>query len=346
MTGGSSDPTLSVVIVTFNSAAVIQPTLRSVARLLPEADLVIVDNGSTDDTVTKARDVISDIRVITGHGNIGFGPGVNLGVSASRGDIVLVLNPDAPLTRGSLSSLNSMVDPAASFGLVACGAVDREACRPLIYRRRGWLPELTTVLVWAFLKPREFHYARPRALAANPKAWVGGAAFFVARHEFEQLGGFDDIYFLYCEDTDLSRVYGTHGLPLRGTTAFCVAHGPAEAKSSDPAARVGWTLVSMVEYVAKWDGPRRARAAAAYVAWFLRTLAAAEPLLARLPGIGDRAAKSSRRAATVRAHISRVCDGSVVPPGRYPFARPAFAGFERGDPCHIPSPRHFKQHGP
>lgn len=305
---------------------------------------MFVDNGSTDDTIAEALAAVPDLRLIAGHGNVGFGPGVNLGVSASRGDLVLVLNPDAPLIDGSLSQLCASVPAGTPSGLLACAVMARGVRSHLVFRERGWARELVTFLVWAFLKPREFRYERPLAAPTDPTSWISGAAFLVARTEFEQVGGFDNRYFLYYEDTDLSRRYRAHGFPLRTTDAICVAHSSAGAKSSPPAMRVAWTLLSMVEYVARWGGSWRGRVAAACIAWFLRILAAVEPLLPSLPMIGERATKSARRAAAVFSYLAEVCDGSLGPAEAYPLARNAFGRRVNGQGRHR-SRREVGRHG-
>ncbi len=313
-----------MVIVTYNAATVIRETLNSVARFLPEAEVVLVDNGSTDDTVGVVREAHPSVRLITGNGNEGFGAGANRGVASARSDFVLVLNPDAPLVHGSLRESASARRPGAPFGLVACAVETRGSVTHLVFRQRRWFREVTTFLAWAFLKPREIDYGRTTTSPTDPEAWISGAAFLIARDEFEQVGGFDPIYFLYCEDADLSRRYRASGLPLDTTDAIRVAHDPSGEKSSAPAARVAWTLLSMVEYVAKWEGRRDARFATGYVRWFLRILGNMEAALARLPLIGERAQKSARRAGAVRAHIARVCLSGFEPAAAYPFARRAF----------------------
>lgn len=329
----STDPELTVVIVAHNSGTVIRETLQSVARFLPDAEVVLVDNESTDDTVGVAREANQTLRLIAGHGNEGFGAGANRGVAAAGGELVLVLNPDAPLVHGSLRELASTRRSAAPFGLIACAVKTRGSVTHLVFRQRRWLREITTFIAWAFLKPREVDYSRRTTSPTDSEAWISGAAFLIARDEFEQVGGFDPVYFLYCEDTDLSRRYKQHGFPLATTDSICVAHDPAGEKSSAPAARVAWTLLSMVEYAAKWEGRIRGRAAAIYVDRWLRLLGLTEPTLGRLPRFGDRVVRSARRASAVRSHLARVCDGSLGPSSAYPFARRAFArGSERDDP--------------
>lgn len=315
------------MVVTFNPGPVVVDTVRSVTRLLPEAELVLVDNDSSDQTVAEAREVAPDLRLVAGQGNVGFGVGVNLGVSAARAAVVLVLNPDAPLTGVSASDLTATINSEVPFGLVACAVEDRGERSHLVFRQRKWTFELTVFLAWAFLMPRELRYSRPQVSPADADAWVCGTAFLVSRQEFEEAGGFDRAYFLYCEDSDLSRRYRLRGLPLGVTDSISVAHSPVGEKASRPAARVGWTLLSMVDYAARWEGPRAGRGAAAYVWWFLRVIVATAPFSSRLPGIGGRARKSSRRAVSVRSHIVQFCEGRIGRRDAYPLARQAFARY-------------------
>src|SRR4051812_38612937 len=89
---------VSIVIVTFNSAHRIGECLRAISKTLPGAETIVVDNGSSDATVAIAHREGAQ-TVVEGHGNIGFGPACNLGAAARSKALVLFLNPDVLMTR-------------------------------------------------------------------------------------------------------------------------------------------------------------------------------------------------------------------------------------------------------
>src|SRR4051794_23559542 len=92
-------PPISVVIVTYNSADSIKDCITSVRSSWPEAELIVLDNGSTDTTLAEVTSVGLD--PITGHGNVGFGSACNIGVERASSDLILLLNPDCVLIEAS-----------------------------------------------------------------------------------------------------------------------------------------------------------------------------------------------------------------------------------------------------
>src|SRR5690349_9452432 len=100
-------PSISIVIVTWNSAAHLRPTLESVFRQdYPDYEVILVDNDSRDDSLAIAREFEPrGLRIIAGRVNRGFGGGNNDGVAASRGELVFLLNPDTELEPRALHEI-------------------------------------------------------------------------------------------------------------------------------------------------------------------------------------------------------------------------------------------------
>jgi GT2 family glycosyltransferase len=245
---------LSVVTVTYNSEAVIRGFLQGVSRLPVATHLIAVDNGSTDRTLKALRDAGSP-KIISGHGNIGFGPAVNLGVRAASTDTVLILNPDAAPIEADDALLRRFLVSTAPAGVTGCaikaarGRAPGYAVRP----ETGWREEVASFLARSFLKPRQLHLPRRPALAWNAK-WASGAAILVRRSEFLRVGGFDERYFMYYEDRDLCRRYASHGYPIRRSRAICVLHEVGQSSPVDNGRRLAWGLLGLVQYTAIHQG--------------------------------------------------------------------------------------------
>ena len=190
-------PTLSVLIVAWNSR---EELARSLPALLPELgegdELIVVDNDSTDGTAEVVAELAPAARVVPSGRNLGFTAGCNLGAARARGDLLVILNPDAA--------------PRPGFG---------EAIRRPWVEERGWAawqalvadgdgstinsagnPVHFTGIVWAGGHGRPIAEAPP---AAEVPA-LSGACLAVARSTWEELGGFPERFFLYHEDVDLS----------------------------------------------------------------------------------------------------------------------------------------------
>ena len=308
----SSMPDLSVVIVTYNSASVVSDCLRSVTEHMPEVEIVVVDNGSDDGTVALVGRN-PQVCVVKGHGNVGFGAGVNLGARAASGRLLFVLNPDASLVgvdRGQLENLRR--DPVT--GLVGCRVRSQKLTyHHLKFAAWGWKAELYWALSQYFLVPCEISVMRPRLAGRHRRQWIAGAAFVVARHEFLEVGGFDDQIFLYFEDFDLSRTYSAHGLPIRTTEAITVAHIGQQSSPQDECTMIGYACLGLIEYVHKWEGSDAARDAASRC---LRVLAAIE-LIGRacggVPLLGPRAKRKRESAFTVRSWLVAAATQPPVP---------------------------------
>ena len=96
-----------VVVVAYNSEAVLADCLGSLAAQLPGAEVLVVDNGSTDRTLEIAGRW-PDVRVIAGHGNVGFGGGVDRGAAAATRELLLVVNPDAAVVAADAAALERL----------------------------------------------------------------------------------------------------------------------------------------------------------------------------------------------------------------------------------------------
>jgi GT2 family glycosyltransferase len=190
-------PTLSVLIVAWNSREELARTLPALLPELGEGDeLILVDNDSFDGTADAAVALAPAAQVVCTGGNLGFAAGCNEGARHASGDLLVILNPDAA--------------PRPGFG---------EAIRRPWLEQRGWVawqalvadgdgktinsagnPVHFTGIVWAGGHGRPLAEAPP----AGEVAALSGACLAIPRRTWEQLGGFSERFFLYHEDVDLS----------------------------------------------------------------------------------------------------------------------------------------------
>jgi GT2 family glycosyltransferase len=190
-------PTLSVLIVAWNSR---EELARTLPALLPELgqedELIVVDNDSSDGTPDAVSALAPAARIVRSGGNLGFAAGCNEGARHASGDLLVILNPDAA--------------PRPGFG---------EAIRRPWLEQRGWTawqalvadgdgttinsagnPVHFTGIVWAGGHGRPLAEAPP----AGEVAALSGACLAIPRRTWERLGGFPEHFFLYHEDVDLS----------------------------------------------------------------------------------------------------------------------------------------------
>lgn len=186
---------VSVVVVTFNSADVIRRALCSVPV---GAELIVVDNASTDNSLALAE--AEGARCIRQRKNTGFGRACNIGAAASSRELILFLNPDAVLNEGALEAM-----AAAAHRYPEAGAIG-----PMLIDGDG-------NSIWRFssiLHPMG-HAGQPvEPEAACCVPLLTGAALLCRRVAFEEVGGFDENIFLYHEDDDLCLRLTNNGWPL------------------------------------------------------------------------------------------------------------------------------------
>jgi GT2 family glycosyltransferase len=201
---GDSMVDVAVVIVTFNSAAVIGPLLDSLPAALDglAATVTVVDNGSTDDTVAvlEGRQECAVVQST----NEGYAAGINRGVAASPpAPAILVLNPDVRMhPRAARTMVEALRRPGT--GIVVPRVLDAEETTTRSLRRE---PNLLRTLGLGFTGRPAFSeyctdpddYVRPHVVD-----WAVGAVLAVSRRCHEALGGWDESFFLYSEETDLS----------------------------------------------------------------------------------------------------------------------------------------------
>lgn len=196
-------PDLNAIIVTYNSIHVIGGLLDSLPAALGglSCDTVVVDNGSADGTAgyVAAR---GDCRVVRSS-NTGYAGGINRGVrEAVSAEAILILNPDVRLAAGSVPPLlDALAQPQAGIAVPQVrapgGGLELSLRRePTLRRALGLtgtgLPALSEYLT----DPAD--YASPRIVD-----WALGAVMLMSRKCFDTVGGWDESYFLYSEETDL-----------------------------------------------------------------------------------------------------------------------------------------------
>lgn len=219
---------VAVVIVTFNSAHVIDALLDSLPAALSgvTAEIVVVDNGSTDETLTTL-DRRSECRVIRST-NIGYSGGVNLGVRSTTAPAILVLNPDTRLNPGSVASLLAALHlPGTAVAVpqirTASGHLYQSLRRePTLRRALG----LTATKLPAFSEyvSQTDAYDRPSTVD-----WALGAVLLMSRAGYDAVGPWDESYFLYSEETDYCLRARDIGLVTRYEPTAVAVHIGAQS---------------------------------------------------------------------------------------------------------------------
>jgi GT2 family glycosyltransferase len=253
---------ITVIVPTFNSAAHIHACLTSVRRCLPDAEVLVVDNGSTDATCDVVSKDFPPVELIAGHGNVGFGRACNLGARRASGEYLLFLNPDAEIISVDEATLATLT-AERPLGMVGAMLSDGgQPPQPTVIRRQRvhWLGDFLVAHLLRKLSPCAPHRQHVEQAKGRGRYIVDGAVFLVSAGEFRLLSGFDERFFMYSEDADLSRRYRQAGYPLRATSALLARH---ERATSGPTPQLlALSFLGWLEYTSKWQGRRSAVRAA------------------------------------------------------------------------------------
>jgi N-acetylglucosaminyl-diphospho-decaprenol L-rhamnosyltransferase len=235
-------PRLTVVVVTYNSAAEIGACLEAMSAAAPATahEIVVVDNASADGTAALVRSRWPQVRVIEAGGNLGFARANNLGIRATSAELVLLLNPDTVPMAGAIDRLVAVLDAQPDVGVAGPRLVDGAGRAELSFGAMiGPLAELRQKLLTrghALGWPVAARVERASRQASFPD-WVSGACLLIRRADLERAGLLDERYFLYTEDVDLCAAVRAQGRRVRFSPEAEVVHarGASRASSRGPA---------------------------------------------------------------------------------------------------------------
>ena len=223
---------LSIVIPTYNTAAMTLRCCRAVLDTMPEASEVIVaDDGSTDGTAELLAREAPGVRVVRLETNGGFAAAANHGVAAARGRVILLLNSDAIVQAGALRAIVSAFDDAR-LGVAGAQLLNEDGTPQ-------WSGGRTPTLAWMIgVVSGAGRFVRPGKSGPRRIDWVSGAAMAFRREAWSPLS---ERYRFYCQDIDFCLSARRAGWDVRIVDGARVVHalgGTIAAGSSlhhDPA---------------------------------------------------------------------------------------------------------------
>jgi N-acetylglucosaminyl-diphospho-decaprenol L-rhamnosyltransferase len=264
---------VAVVVVTYGSAGHIEPTLRSLptGRL---AGVVVVDNASSDDTIDVVRSLaLPNVHVVANERNVGFGAGNNIGARlAPPSRWLAFVNPDALVDASALETLVGHLAAHPDAAMVAPRL--RQGSAPIT--SAGRLPSVAGLIRYQMPNPirrllpeRRLHAEYDRA---GPVDVLEGACMVLDRAALDAIGGFDERYFLFFEESDLARRLRAVGRTVELVPDAVVEHAVGATRRSEPLGSLPHYIESAVKYLDRWHGPR---AVATFrrgmrAAWWLR----------------------------------------------------------------------------
>lgn len=283
---------LSAILVNWNAGSKLLSTLNALYQALatlPESEVILVDNASTDNSARIVAQEFPQLKVICNSTNLGFGAANNVGFAQTQGRYVLLVNPDLRMNAAALEAMLNFMETHPQAGM--CGPKvlesDGVTISPWCARRD---PQPWDVFCeYAFLTrlfPKQRLFARyvmgewDHASDREVES-LTGACLLVCSEVIEQTGGFDEQFFMYGEDLDWCRRIRQVGWQVWYVASAKVQHEGAHStrQISDHGSR--WSLESNLRYFRKWGGGQLFKARLALssgnliraIAWFVMSFA-------------------------------------------------------------------------
>lgn len=202
---------LSVVILNYNVKFFLELCIKSVEAALVniDAEIIVVDNNSGDGSCQMVKTLFPRVKLIENKENHGFSKGNNIGVSKAKGEYLCILNPDTVVAENTFLKLLEFSKNKDKLGIVGC---------KLINGKGGFLPESKRNIpfVKAALKKilgytNDYYANNLQEKSIGEVDILVGAFMFLKKETYNSIKGFDEDYFMYGEDIDISYKALKHG---------------------------------------------------------------------------------------------------------------------------------------
>jgi len=213
---------ISVITVTHNSSAVLESFLQTVTTGMAIGDeIIVVDSGSSDLTETQAIADRFGAQLIVHSTNVGYGAGSNIGSRAASADWLAIVNPDVSVTMEELRTLSNQ---AALNGIQCIGPSIIDASGASVATIRNSISP-----PWRRTK----HFVRRRGSLVFSES-ISGSCMVIAAEWFRRIDGFDEYFFMFCEEIDFHtrlRSQGGH-VASTATVTICTPGGGSSSTAS------------------------------------------------------------------------------------------------------------------
>jgi GT2 family glycosyltransferase len=258
----------AVTVVNYNTRQHLRACLESVFATSP-GEVVVVDNGSTDGSIEMVRDEFPSVDVHVDWSNRGYGAAANLGIASCTAPYILLLNSDTVLERGALDAVGDYLDRNPQVGILGPRLRSRDGSL-----QRSCFPFPTPLLPFIGQRPlvrlltripivRDHHVTAWRHDAPRQVPWVVGAALAIRRAAFDEVGGFDESFHMYSEETDLCYRLGAAGWETHFAPVTDVTHAGSASTSQYRQAMLQELFLSSIRFYERHFTGRRLTVATA-----------------------------------------------------------------------------------
>jgi GT2 family glycosyltransferase len=231
-----SPPEIAAILVNYNAGGQLARALRSITdEMIGRSwEAFVVDNASIDGSAASVADFAPMVQLVRNTANVGFSRGVNQGLAASTAPLVLIMNPDCRLVAGAVATLRGVLDARPDCAIVGPRILNPDGT---VQGSARGDPDMLTGLfgrtavlgrLVPFLPVAKRNVVAEEAIRSGEESvmvdWLSGACMLARRTALEQVGGFDERFFLYWEDADVCRRLRARGCHVRYVPAATAIH--------------------------------------------------------------------------------------------------------------------------
>lgn len=235
---------ISIVIVNYNSGELLGACVRSVLESSMPVEVVVSDNGSSDDSISRLKAEIDSprVRIIENGANLGFSKANNIALKETTGEYILFLNPDCVIMPDTVERMRTIMESRPSAGMSGCMIRNLDGSEQAGCRRNVPTPWRSMVRVFRLSRLFGNHPRfRSFVLVGQPLPEepveieaISGAFMFVRRSSLEKVGLLDERYFLHCEDLDWCMRFRRMGYSILFVPDVEIVHRKGGSSCSRP----------------------------------------------------------------------------------------------------------------
>ncbi len=224
---------LSVVILNYNVAYFLQQCLYSVSRAIAnlDAEIIVIDNHSEDESCQMVKELFPEVQLIENKKNVGFSIANNQAVAVAKGEYVCILNPDTAVAEDTFINTLAFAEASPKLGAVGVHLFDGTGKFLPESKRNIPTPKISLQKI---VGNGTSYYANQLASTETGEVPVlVGAFMLLKRNVYTEVGGFDEDYFMYGEDIDLSYKITQAGYKNYYMGSVKVLHYKGESTQKD-----------------------------------------------------------------------------------------------------------------
>lgn len=193
----SADKKISIIIVNFRSDQYLEKCIASLYNFEKEDNFeIIIVNNDQEKKLEKIQTIFSKIKIINNKNNFGFGQAINVGAKNARGEFLFFLNPDSELVETVIPIILKEFEKNLKIAALSPKVIGENG------EKQSWIfgkkMNLGQLIKNNFLGDKEEKNEKEKEVD-----WVSGASMVIRKKDFNEVGGFDEKFFLYFEDMDL-----------------------------------------------------------------------------------------------------------------------------------------------